>query len=68
MIQKEANLPKVSVEAILERIFTQRQINRTDQRILMSALLSQHSLSEKDQYQINQVYDAIQRGLIKVVD
>lgn len=60
--------PKVSVESILERIFAVRQINRRDQHTLMAALLSKDSLSEKDQRQINQVYEAIQKGLIRIVD
>ncbi|MFB2891560.1 hypothetical protein ACE1CI_01310 [Aerosakkonemataceae cyanobacterium BLCC-F50] len=60
--------PKVSVESILERIFTVRQINRKDQNTLMAALLSKDSLSEKDQRQINKVYEAIQKGLIRIVD
>ena len=59
---------KVSVESILERIFALRQINRRDQHTLMAALLSKDSLSEKDQRQINQVYEAIQKGLIRIVD
>ncbi len=62
------NQPKVSVESILERIFAIRQINRRDQHTLMAALLSKDSLSEKDQRQINQVYEAIQKGLIRIVD
>ncbi|OKH36868.1 hypothetical protein NIES2119_15725 [[Phormidium ambiguum] IAM M-71] len=60
--------PKASVESILERIFAIRQINRTDQHTLMAALLSKDSLSEKDQRQINQVYEAIQKGIIRIVD
>ncbi|HEY9302543.1 MAG TPA: hypothetical protein VIQ31_40500 [Phormidium sp.] len=67
MRQLEAK-PKVSVDSILERIFAIRQINRSDQHILMAALLSKDSLNEKDQRQINQVYEAIQKGLIRVVD
>lgn len=68
MMRQIENQPKVSVESILERIFAVRQINRKDQHTLMAALLSKDSLSEKDQRQINQVYEAIQKGLIRIVD
>ena len=68
MIRQIETKAKVSVDTILERIFTIRQISRTDQQTLMAALLSQDSLSEKDQRQINEVYEAIQKGLIRIVD
>lgn len=68
MMRKIETQPKASVESILQRIFAIRQINRTDQHTLMAALLSKDSLSEKDQFQINQVYEAIQKGLIKIID
>lgn len=61
-------LPKISVEQIVERIFAFRQISRTDQRLLMSAFLSKDSLSEADQLQVNRVLDALQKGLISVVE
>lgn len=68
MTPVQTGLPKVSVEQIVERIFTLRQIARTDQRLLMSAFLAQDSLSEKDHAEINRVFDALRRGLIRVVD
>ncbi|MBE9226000.1 hypothetical protein IQ264_11245 [Phormidium sp. LEGE 05292] len=68
MMRQFETQPKVSVESILERIFALRQINRRDQYTLMTALLSKDSLSDKDQRQINQVYEAIQKGLIRIVD
>jgi hypothetical protein len=68
MMRQFETKPKVSVESILQRIFAIRQINRTDQHTLMATLLSKDSLSEKDQRQINQVYEGIQKGLIRIVD
>jgi hypothetical protein len=68
MTPVQTGLPKVSVEQIVERIFALRQIARTDQRLLMSAFLAQDSLSEKDHAEINRVFDALRRGLIRVVD
>jgi hypothetical protein len=68
MTPVQTGLPKVSVEQIVERIFALRQIARADQRLLMSAFLAQDSLSEKDHAQINRVFDALRKGLIRVVD
>jgi hypothetical protein len=68
MTPVQTGLPKVSVEQIVERIFALRQITRMDQRLLMSAFLAQDSLSEKDHVEINRVFDALRKGLIRVVD
>lgn len=68
MMSAQASLPKFAVEEVIERIFALRRISRSDQQLLMSALLSKSSLSEKDQQQINRVFDALQKGSIRVVD
>lgn len=60
--------PKVAVEQLVDRIFTFRQITRLDQRLLMSTLLSKEALNDADYIQINRVLDAVQKGLLKVVD
>lgn len=57
-----------NVEAILERIFANRRITRQDQDTMMSNLMSQEGLSEKNIMQINQVFEGLKKGLIKVVD
>lgn len=57
-----------NIESILERIFANRRITRQDQNIMMSNLMRQEGLSEKNIMQINQVFDALKRGIIKVVD
>ncbi len=67
-MQAQAHLPNLSVEKIVERILVLRQITRVDQYLLMSAALAKDSISEKDQNQINLVFERLQRGLIKVVD
>ncbi|MFB2923652.1 MULTISPECIES: hypothetical protein [Aerosakkonema] len=68
MMPANASLPKVAVEPVIERIFALRQISRADQRLLMSALLSKNSLGETEHKQINRVFDALQKGLLRVVD
>lgn len=57
-----------NLEAILKSIFSNRRITRQDQHIMMSNLLAQEGLSEENILQINQVFDGLKRGLIKVVD
>ncbi|MBD2384373.1 hypothetical protein [Cylindrospermum sp. FACHB-282] len=56
------------MEIVLERIFAIRKITRRDQQLLMSALMSKKGLNENDRQQIGRVFDALQKGLIKVVD
>lgn len=62
------NPPKVSVEAIVDRIFAFRQITPIDQRLLRSALLSKDALSENDQFHLNRVFEGLQSGSILVVE
>ncbi|QLE56593.1 hypothetical protein [Nostoc sp. TCL26-01] len=59
---------QIPLETVFERIFAFGKISRQDQQLLMSTLLSKHDLNEKEQQQINQVFNFLQRGLIKAVD
>lgn len=59
---------KLLLEQIISQIFIRKQISRLDQQVLMSALLARNSISDKDQSQLNRVFDGIQRGLIRVVE
>jgi hypothetical protein len=68
MTVAQSYMPKVSIEEVVKRIFTFRQITRLDQRLLMTAFMSQGSLSENEHLQINQVFDALQKGFLRVVD
>ncbi len=58
----------MELEKLLEHIFSIRRITRQDQHLLMSTLLSKADLNEQERLQISRVFDALQRGLIKVVD
>lgn len=68
MMSAPASLPKSPAEEAIDRIFSFRRITRADQHLLMSALLSKNSLSQKERQQIDRVFDALQKGLLKVVD
>lgn len=63
-----ANSDPSNLESILQRIFTNRRITRQDQHIMMSNLLAQEGLSDAHIMQINQVFDGLKKGLIRVVD
>ncbi|WP_066384681.1 MULTISPECIES: hypothetical protein [unclassified Anabaena] len=58
----------MSLETVLQRIFTINRITRRDQQLLMSTLLSKADLSEQEHQQINRILDGLKRGLLKVVD
>lgn len=60
-------LTKTSIEEAVARIFNSRQITRNDQRMLMT-LLSQGSLTQKDEAIISRVYEALHQGRLRVVD
>ncbi|AFY33514.1 hypothetical protein [Calothrix sp. PCC 7507] len=59
---------QMQLETVLEHIFAIRRITRRDQQLLMSTLLSKEGLNEQERLQISKVFDAVQRGLLKVVD
>lgn len=56
--------PSVSVEQVVERIMTSRQITRADQY----SLLAMRELDTREQMLLNWVFDRLRMGLLKVVD
>jgi hypothetical protein len=60
--------PQSDIAQVVEKIFASRKITRADQRRFMSTALSKVRLSSADQIQVDQVFDALRRGLLKVVD
>lgn len=69
MFQVQAHLyPQDGIDRIVEHIFSSRRITRADQQRFMSALLSRDSISSEDKSKIDRVFDALQRGLLRVVD
>lgn len=67
-MQAQAYLPQLTIEAVVRQIFSTRRITRSDQRRLMSMLLSKDSLSHDEQSYIDRVFESLQRGVIRVVD
>lgn len=68
IVKNQANRTLVSADRILERIFKMRKITRLDQQLLMSAMLSKDSINDRDRLRINQVFDSVRQGRLKVVD
>jgi hypothetical protein len=57
----------ISIQAIIDEILATRRITRLDQQRFMMAALS-NTVTPQDCARINQVFDALQRGLLRVVD
>ncbi|EGK85407.1 hypothetical protein D0A34_01845 [Microcoleus vaginatus PCC 9802] len=68
MTVSSGNVPKITIEAIVQRIFAFRQITPLDRRLLKSAMLAEKGLDEKDHSHINRVCQGIRNGLILVVE
>lgn len=66
--QQSSQPASTAVSSVVEQIFDNRRITRSDQHRLMNLLLSKDALSLEDQNQINRVFDALRRGLLRVVD
>jgi hypothetical protein len=68
MVAMQISFPNERLREVVKSILSHRSINRTDQKVFMSALLSKDKLSLEDQKIIDQVYQGLQSGLIKVID
>ena len=62
-----ASLPEVTIEELVNCIFSARRITRTDQRLFMM-LLSQCLVTEEERRLIDRVYEGLRRGFLRVVD
>ena len=62
-------MPQVmqSIEEMVAKIFATRRISRTDQNILMT-MFAQGNISAHDELLINQIYEALSQGRLKVVE
>lgn len=68
MTAKQSTFTKDKVREVMGNITSRHIINRADQKIFMSALLSKGTLSQEDQTMIEKIYQGLQSGLIRVVD
>jgi hypothetical protein len=68
MQNSHIDFQKLPIQQIAARIISSRQITRADQHILMSTLLSSESLSPEENHLVQQIYQDLRIGLIKVVE
>jgi len=68
MTRTQVCFPKFPVQHVASRIICLRQITRIDQYLFMSAVLSKKSLSPEEKNMVEQVYQGLNRGWIKVVE
>lgn len=65
---KDVHLHRPDIEQMVNRITTCGRITRKDQQQFMSALLSQKTISQTEQALINQVFERLRSGRLRVVD
>ncbi|HAJ64607.1 MAG TPA: hypothetical protein DCP31_39680 [Cyanobacteria bacterium UBA8543] len=68
MNKHQVCFPKFPVQQVANRIIYFRKITRLDQHLFMSALLSKKSLSLEEKNLVEQVYQGLSQGWIKVVE
>ncbi len=68
MTARQASFSKKTAEEVIRNIASRHIINRTDQKIFMSALLSKGTISQEDKETIEKIHQGLQSGLIKVID
>jgi hypothetical protein len=56
-----------SIEEMVAKIFATRRITRTDQMKLMT-MFTQGGISANDEMLINQIYEALNQGRLRVVE
>ncbi|MCG5060167.1 MAG: hypothetical protein KA714_19890 [Limnoraphis sp. WC205] len=60
----ETSTSTLSLEAIIKRVLTFRQITPLDYQLLKSAILSEQSFSPTTQIHLDQLFESLQRGSI----
>ena len=59
--------PVDTLEEMVAKIFATRRITRADQSVLM-AMFAGNNISANDKMLINQIYDALNQGRLRVVE
>ncbi|WP_448563898.1 hypothetical protein [Trichothermofontia sp.] len=64
MQAQSSSLP--SLHAVVETIFTTHRIRRQDQEMLMSLLLAKKEISMEEKALIDQIFEGLRRGTLRV--
>jgi len=62
-----ATMNTQSIEEMVSKIFATRRITRSDQHVLMT-MFSRGNISATDEVLINQIYEALNQGRVRVVE
>lgn len=68
MTARQSSFSRKTAKEVISDITSRHIINRADQKIFMSALLSKETLSQEDRIAIEKIYQGLQSGLIRVID
>ena len=63
-----SNATTQSLESLMQTILNHRRINRETQQTLMASLLGKAQLNSHEQAQVQQIFDAISQGRLRVID
>lgn len=66
MMSTKVYFPKFPVHQVANRIISLRKITWIDQRLFMSAVLSKKILSPEEKNLVEQIYQGLNRGWIRV--
>ncbi len=68
MIQPLQTYSNQAIKQIIDRIFSSGQMSRQDHIVLTYTMLSDSEISDEDRSRINQIFDYIQTGRLRIVD
>lgn len=57
-----------SLESLMQTILTRRRINRETQHTLMASLLGKTKLNSHEKAQVQEIFEAITQGRLRVID
>ncbi|MBT9315727.1 hypothetical protein [Leptothoe spongobia] len=57
-----------SLESLMRTILNRRRINRETQRMLMQSLLGKSNLNSQEQAWVQEIFEAINQGRLRVID
>ncbi len=57
-----------SLESLMQMILTRRRLNRETQQTLMACLLGKSQLNSHEQAQVQEIFEAINQGRLRVID
>ncbi|HZG41034.1 MAG TPA: hypothetical protein VEZ50_20345 [Nodosilinea sp.] len=63
-----SSLPAPNIQTLVSDVIEQGRLSRRDHLILSTALLSNPTLTSRDRRHINQVFDSIRAGRVRLAD